>query len=529
MKRSFLLLFRALTVALIVCFIVSCKKANVKKVEVDNQFAISLFSDTIKISDLLNSMDSTSSQFLKIHENGDIYAYYSDSIKDIVTSNDIFGNIDDVTFESDSEFEIPTIPPMGSPTTFELPLDNIFSIPFEYEGYGINSVELKSGMINLNIFSNLSFINMLSLSTDNIIHADGSTFNVTIELDSSGSQNIVIDLTNSSIIPTDGSIVFSAILSLEIPAEGLGGIYNFSISGSITDIEFKSINGSIQEMEFGFRNTSDFNINIPNLYGDLSISTPELDIRYINSFGLSTQGTLDSLYLTDELGNKIGLTKDWDKIELLLQSTGESYGSINDIENQLVDNIDILKNYKGITIDGNIVFNCDNASSDIITENSHIDLVTEINMPLELNISNLSYIDTLDFNLNLGSNENNGEGLQVGSVFDLIEFKFIFENKLPLQINLQAYMMDDGIMIDSLFDSNTYIHGHFGGELVKDILMVKIEDEALTNIQNADQLLLNIGLSSLNNDVVINANDYFNLKIGLRTEVSEIYTEDFNF
>ena len=135
MKRNLLLFARALAVVLLVTFIHSCKKENVKKIEIDNQFALSLFSDTVRISDLLNGMDSTMSQFIKVNEEGNIYAYYSDSVKNAVTAQDVLGKLGDVTFESNSEFELPALPSSPVEIPLDLPLEDLFSIPFEYEGY----------------------------------------------------------------------------------------------------------------------------------------------------------------------------------------------------------------------------------------------------------------------------------------------------------------------------------------------------------------------------------------------------------
>ena len=59
MRKNLSLLIRVLSLALIVSLVFSCRKQNVKQVNIDNQFAISIFSDTIKIGDLLNNMDST--------------------------------------------------------------------------------------------------------------------------------------------------------------------------------------------------------------------------------------------------------------------------------------------------------------------------------------------------------------------------------------------------------------------------------------------------------------------------------------
>ena len=79
------------------------------------------------------------------------------------------------------------------------------------------------------------------------------------------------------------------------------------------------------------------------------------------------------------------------------------------------------------------------------------------------------------------------------------------------------------------FEGGSHISGSFDGVNTEDIIVVKIKDEKLHNIQLADQLLLKLSLTSLGNDVVINANDYFNLKVGVKTKTTEIYLDDLNF
>lgn len=541
MKKGLSLLIRALCLALIACIVFSCRKQNVKQVNIDNQFAISIFSDTIRMGDLLNNMDSTVAEFIKVKEDGSIYANYSDSIKNAVTGEDILSALEDVDFEVEKvEFEIPDITDL--PDLPDLPdynIDTTFVIegvrlPFNYEGYEINHVVLKNGRIEMNIACNLDYINHVSLTTDNVKLLNGESLVVDIDFENNNQHNISIDLTDCEITPVEGCIDFSLTANIVISLqdlENIGGIYSFEINGSIRDVEFKSIDGSIQNTKYEFYGSEEFALSFPNLYGNLQIATPDFSINYINTFGFNAAGYIDSLYLTDANGNMTSIIKDWDEVEMELNSTGESYDVIDNIDDQLIDKIDLLADYKGFTFKGSVIIGCDDVTGNMIADDSHIDIVADLSLPLEFNIENLSFIDTLDFDLDLGSgmeNEND-ESVHVEDIFDEIEFKFAFENALPLQIKPQAYMLTNNQLIDSLFDGNTLIHANNNGNITEDVLEVHINGDRLLNIQNADKILLNIGISSLGENVVINTNDYFHLRIGVKTKTTEIYLDDFNF
>ena len=162
----------------------------------------------------------------------------------------------------------------------------------------------------------------------------------------------------------------------------------------------------------------------------------------------------------------------------------------------------------------------------MISDDSHIDLVAELTLPLELNINNLSYIDTLDFSLDFDQEDNETSNIVEG-VIDELEFKFLFKNKLPLEITPQAYFLENNIIIDSLFEYDSSIGGSFDNQIKENVIIVKVSNDKLSNIQLTDQMILNIKLSSQGRDVVLNANDYFDLKIGIKTKTSEIDLENF--
>ena len=174
---------------------------------------------------------------------------------------------------------------------------------------------------------------------------------------------------------------------------------------------------------------------------------------------------------------------------------------------------------------------CEDLSGNMINEDSHIDIIADFALPLEFNIEDLTYTYTMPFNLSLSLDtvEKDQSSFNVENVFDELEFKFVFENALPVQIEPQMYLLQNGTVIDSLFNGNACIHGYFGGEIVEDVVTINVAEEKLHNVQLADQMLMKVHFSSLGNTVMINTNDFFNLRIGLKTKTSEINMEGLNF
>ena len=79
----------------------SCKKKEVKKISIDNHMALSLFYDTVYMRDLLNELDSTTTSWLRVKDDGTICVYYADSVMEAVKASVLIGdNIEDVPFST---------------------------------------------------------------------------------------------------------------------------------------------------------------------------------------------------------------------------------------------------------------------------------------------------------------------------------------------------------------------------------------------------------------------------------------------
>lgn len=504
---------------LLISVFVSCKKNNVKTIEVDNSFALSLFSDTIVLDELLKMMDTTVTQWISIDQEGFMSAYYADSLKNIVTGSQILGELDDITFSLNEVFDLPTIPSMPQPIPFELDLDSLISLPFTFEQFQINSVVMESGMLNLNIATDIPNINLIELSADNVITPDGTALLITLDFNNN-SANATADFTNCQIIPINGNIVFSAKINLTVGEQEIGGSYYLDLDGGITDMKIKSLNGGINDILIDFDDKTDIEFGINNLYGDLSINTPDVKIDYLNTFGFEVQSSIDSLYFKDVQNNYLTLIKNWEPLNLSFNYTNGTYESVGNISESIVDDINVLHDYEELSFNGFVLMGCDNLSADMISQDSRIDLVAEVRLPLSFNINNLQFIDTLDLNISDG-NENQDASMDINNI-DELEFKLTIANKLPVKIMTQLYVLENNVVTDSIFEERAVINACFDGTPSTDIITVSVQEELLNNVLMAEKLILDIALSTESHDVILNANDYFSLRLGIKTHTTEV-------
>ena len=517
MRKIVHVLFHAMMLFLIVSF-ASCNRNDVKKVELDNSFAVALFSDTIEFKELLNTMDPMVSEWIKVDQNGDMYAFYADSVIDAVTGEKMLSGIADLTFDVSSEIEVPNVPASPVPVPLDLTFDDLLAIPFAIEGYSINSVILRSGRLSFELMTDLPVVEAIELKTENIKLADGSNLTINIDV-KNNDTDVNVNLKQCKIIPKNNEIKFSASVSSVISDEAIGGDYNVSLKGGIIDLKFESIDGSIEDIRFDFFNANDISFGINNISGDFKISKPIIDIEYINTFGFEASCNVDSLYFTTTDANSISLIKDWDPLEMTLQPT-ETYESVSNFSKQIVNEISLLENYNQFRLCGNIIMACDEIEDDMITYDSHIDVVANVRMPMEFSMNELRYSDTIDFNLSIS--DENTDMFILDNPFDELEFKFIIENGLPLQIKPNLYMAENGVIIDSIFEGGSYINGCFDGTTVEDVLLISIGDKKIENLLISNQLILDLRFSTKGNIAMMNIEDYIKVRIGLKTKTTEL-------
>ena len=224
-------------ISLLLLTSVACKKKNVKKLQVNNQFAISLLQDDITMNEILGMMDSTVDSWLRVR-NDSIFAFYCDTVFNVVNGNDIFGKIDDQTFNTSTQFDVVPVPPIPDPSLppieTTLVYDELAVVPFTFDGFGINTVAMRDGKLVLDLSFSPAFdvAQRVVLTTGQIIMQNGLGLEVELIINN-GSAHKEINLEGCTVTPDSaGNINFAGTIDiLYYPNEGItGGTYGCEVT-----------------------------------------------------------------------------------------------------------------------------------------------------------------------------------------------------------------------------------------------------------------------------------------------------------
>ncbi len=520
MRKRYIIV-RAMVLILLFLTLFSCKRDEVKVIEVNSVWSMSLFHDYITVSDALNLVDSTWNTWLKVKPNGDLYACYSDSVDRVLDAKDVLWAVPDADFSASGEFELPELPAVPGLHVVVNESDFV-SVPFHFDGFQINEAGMRDGEMSMALSSSLNVIDTVVLSSSNIVMLDGSDFNYVFVADGS-SFSAVVDMSGCVLKPDEnGNVIFSASLAVTTDDTPVSGIQTFNIDIHFADARFSFVEGIFSEMTASYSDTVNIDFGLNNVSGSFELYTPKVILGYINTLGLKTVCDVDSLYLGDDNGEKTTIIKNWESLSLELNNSDDntSYDSLI-IDEQIVDMLNLIGDYSFLGFTGSVSVPGSDNNVARMTDDSFVSLAAEVEMPIKYKVTEFVYSDTVDFDMGI---ELEDEGLSL----DEIEFKFSFENGLPMQIIPQIYFMQNSVVVDSLILSDNVISGCYDGSTSKTELLVSVSEDRLDKVMNADQLKLRFGLSTEGHEVTMNTLDGFGLRIGAKLKTKSISTDIFN-
>ncbi|MGN0033055.1 MAG: hypothetical protein ACI358_04670 [Candidatus Limimorpha sp.] len=488
---------------------------NVKKVTLDHQLAISLLSDTVSIKDMLGMMDSTTNKWLMVR-NDSIFVFYNTSIYNVLNGNDFMSSLGDVEFDTEAEFDVPSIPqlPVQSTVITEtIDLPQFASFPFSYEGVAVSEIRLGGGTFSLDFSLNppISAIKEINLMTDNIILGDGSPISISVDPSNSVS-NCTFDLAGAVIAPdTDGNVAFSGFVIFEYdPSAGLdGGLCDFSLSGGLRNMDVDKLSAEISRpVDSLFNEVVCIDFGISGIDGHLFLPNPKIVFSYTNTFELGASCRIDDLYFLSGNGEVTDLLSS-DNIEVsMLPTDGSVYHS--QIMG-LTEEIDALASYSKLAFAGEVAMNTVGGLA-TLERSDKIDIAADIELPFRLEVAGVSYSKAFDMDVDAD--------IENDLPVEEIDLFFDFYNDIPLDLSFQAYLQKEDVVIDSLFSQMASIE--YG---LMNTIKVVADNELLNNILDADKMLVRFEVSteSISSDPVqFRESDFISLRLRMFAKITEI-------
>ena len=508
MRRLFKITITAILVVLVALTTASCKKQEVKKIAVDNHFAIAIFNDTVTIRDLLNDVDSTCNSWMRVR-NDSIFAYYADSVNGILKASDLLdAGIEDIDFTTTTAFTMPEFEPTNNHDTV-IDVARFMTIPFNYDGFSIDSVILRHGLMtfDFNVMPTIECLKRIELYSNHLLSPDGNPLVIPIDYPRRGQT---FSLADFRVIPEQDTVAFGARITIHVDnGEYPGGVYDCVASGGLINVGFKTVYALVTKaLDSIFTDQTAIDFGINGLSGSAHLPVPKIQITYRNTFGMTADGDINKLHFVN---GRTGLVTDLlvvDHVDVDLFPTNGLYRHFT--LTGFTDQIDALAGYTRLDFDGRVTMAMPGEHISI-SDTSSLDVIADVEMPLSFRITDLRYIDTVNIDF--------GNKLDIDDYFDEIKFFIDYDNKVPLQVQLQALFMRNGHVIDSLFND--------GGTILYDqpsTVSCIVTDRKLNNVMRSDQMIMRLGVNTefQEDPVLIRESNTIALRMRMLTKTSEI-------
>jgi hypothetical protein len=441
------------------------------EIEWEPELVAPLVYGSMSMEDIVELVDSLG--YTEVDDEGLIYIVYSDTAFKVRA--DTMVDVPDklvTTYYIDSDINIPIWlgTPVGDTATFY----KNEKFTFELDGNDrVDSVIIKGGQIVIDVNSAFEHTGLLTISSSQILNANRDTFSTVVNIsDLSGT------FSDQQIFLSDGYCLKSDIendtsfiqINFRLDLINSGNLINpddqCQIDASFENLDFYKVFGFIDSRDL-ITESGAFEIPIfaenPDL-ADVIFKDPRFNIFTSNSVGIPIEVELDNVVATSSRdGSTLELTFEPGQHPFEIEApTLAQLGETVDTEiniNRNTSNIDQLLALAPSDITYEVIGRTKAGTlgdQHFILDTSKIELAMEAVMPLDFKSSGFAFRDTVEFN----AFSDTAEGGFNTDMIKLAQVTLETTNKLPIQLEVQVYLLDENYMeLDSVFDETTILLG----------------------------------------------------------------------
>lgn len=470
-------------------------------IEASGEWGIPLINAQYSIEQILQQFNDNN--LISVDENGILKLTYEISRDSVITGAEYL-SFDDFSFEEQYSFDvIPVeIPNLSISYPFQV------SCSLESDKVELELGQIKSGMLHFDFSNNIDQNYTLFLSTSQIQNANGDPFSITINSSNSNSLVQQIDLADYRIIPLSGNTInFDVqviLVSTGIPSSL--SQYQFNCGMSINGLKFRSLMGKIAPITMDMNETIELNLFSSYFGGELTIHHPKIMLYTQNSFGVDGLITIDTAQFSGPTTSSPILVST--PVSIPIPISPNNYYAYQLEECSIVTlntEYDMLKVSSSATINPQGF----DAGTIMVNENSLINVKITAEIPIDISLPSVYYIDTLDINI---------PALENLDIIKSVQFRFLFTNSIPLNANAQLFFMDSLYNIqDSLFTTSTFIQAGYNNiPYVNTPIYVDIPTSKLMLLKDCKKLLFHLSLDSDQQEVIIRSSQFLKLEAGVK-------------
>lgn len=375
----------------------------------------------------------------------------------------------------------------------------------------LESASLKSGEIVIHIDYNLTQQTKLVVTCPQLTSASGQPFHVEAQ-STGGSYETTIDLSRYNLtVPSDNAIDFfmevSCNANTTLPSE-----MSFSYRAAFRKVTFEEIRGKFVAVDIPVDKEWDFDSQFlrDHISGSMTLLNPQVTCEVLNTFPV--RGTI--------VLNQAELSGGGQSASLLSSSpsTVEIPGNTSQfvpVDLPIANSLLLTPDYDHFKLNGNAIINPDGFSTPtlVFRENQLISLRVSVVLPLEIDVDDIVFRDTIPFG---------GITLPLESTFSNMLLRLGINNALPLNFQMQIYFYDSqtATVKDSLFTEPQVVLSALNGvPRFSEIFATKDQFEEVQRMLACDNIILQARLFGDGEPISINVAQSIRIHLGARMNV----------
>jgi len=445
----------------------NCNKENFDldrlstELELQPELVAPLIYGSMSMSDITALFDSVS--YIDEDPEGLIILVYGDTLISVAADTMIVPDLETEEFYLEADVDVPEW----------IPIDTLVlarrtrSIDFVMEGENdrLDEVFIKGGELRMDLESTLKHTGYLTVSSEQILDKEGIPISNTVYIDDlSGNFEQTYTMPSDSfmlrpLVRNDSNLIFFDFdLTLINSGQAIIPGEHLIVQAGLTSADFYHVFGFIDSRNL-VDESGDMDIPLWEDNPDLKAITfadPGIEITSITSFGIPLIVEFDSVIATGAEGDQVTLTmSDGNELEFLapgFDQMGETVTTSNLIDqtsSNLPDFLAVAPSNISYRVMGRTAVSSE--TTHFILNESEMDLVVELLLPLDFKSSGFALTDTMDFEV--------GDAVDTSMVRNA-EISLTTLNELPLELEVQVLLLDEFYtVLDSLFDDERPLLG----------------------------------------------------------------------